>query len=264
MAVSSPPLMPIARVASTNTNPARNHRIGQLVGNGSFGFVWRIAEDRVRKEPKIHPETTSERAYSNMVNRAEILNEKAVYKRLGSHDGIIQCFEALDESIELAFANQGDLSTYMETHPLPSRKFRAKWIQLLVDAFSHAHARRVVVQDIALRNILVQENCPKLSDFGESFLLPLDSDMERFCVNDTTPQIEILHLGCILYSIAAWREFKFNYFDKECWPEAGELPVTDNIFFASIITKCWSGEYASMESLQKDVHSMADERWTAI
>jgi hypothetical protein len=35
--------------------------------------------------------------------------------------------------------------------------------------------------------------------------------------------------------------------------EAGELPVTDDIFFASIIKKCWNGEYASMEALQKDV-----------
>ncbi|KAH8695766.1 kinase-like domain-containing protein [Phaeosphaeriaceae sp. PMI808] len=227
---------------------------GQLIGNGSFGVVWRIAEDRVMKEPKIYPPKTLNTAYSNMVNRAEILNEKAVYERLGNHDGIIQCFKALGESIELAFANQGDLSTYMQTSPLPSPKFRAKWIQLLVDTFSYAHARRVVVQDVALRNILVHDNSLKLSDFGEAFLLPLHTDMERFCVNDTTPQIEILHLGCILYSIAVWQEFKYNYFDTERWPEAEKLPATDNILFASVIKKCWNGEYASMEALQKDMH----------
>jgi serine/threonine protein kinase len=146
----------------------------------------------------------------------------------------------------------------MQTYPLPSSQFRANWIQLLVDTFSYAHARRVVIQDVALRNILVQDNSLKLSDFGESFLLPLDTNMAQFCVNDTTAQIEILHLGCILYSIAAWREFRYNYFDTERWPAAGGLPITDGILFASVIRKCWNGEYASLEELQKDVHYLTD------
>ncbi|KAF2176765.1 kinase-like protein [Zopfia rhizophila CBS 207.26] len=248
MNIASPPLTLTERAADAN-----------LVGNGSFGYVWRIARDRVLKEPKIYSNNNSGSAYSNMVNRAEILNEKAVYERLGTHHGIIHCFKALDESIELAFANQGDLSTYMRANPLPSQKFRVKWIQVVVNAFSHAHARRVVIQDISLRNILVHENSLKLSDFGESSLLPLDTDMTRFCVNDTTPQIEILHLGCILYSIAAWKEFKYNYFEAERWPEVGELPVTDDILYASIIKKCWNGEYVSMEALLKDVQGMGDE-----
>lgn len=129
------------------------------------------------KEPKIYSNNNPGSAYSNMVNRAEILNEKAVYERLGTHHGIIHCFKALNESIELAFANQGDLSTYIRVNPLPSQKFRVKWIQVVVDAFSHAHARRVVIQDISLWNILVHENSLKLSDFGESSLPPLDTDM---------------------------------------------------------------------------------------
>jgi serine/threonine protein kinase len=237
------------------SNPTGNPEIGKLVGNGTFGYVWRIAEDRVMKEPKIYPETDPDIAYTNMTRRAQILNEKAVYERLGSHDGIIQCFKALDEWIELAFANQGDLSTYIQTNSLPCQEFRVKWIQLLVDIFSYAHARRVVIQDVALRNILVHDNSLKLCDFGQSSLLPLDTDMERFCANDTTPQIEILHLGCILYSLAVWREFKYNYYDTERWPEAGELPATDNILCANIIKKCWNGEYASMEALQKDIHA---------
>jgi serine/threonine protein kinase len=255
MAIPWPPALPPTVPTHANSSPIRNHKIGQLVGNGSYGFVWRIAEDRVMKEPKIHPEKGANTAYFNMVNRAEILNEIAVYERLGSHDGIIQCFKVRDGSIELAFASQGDLLSYMQMNPLPSRQFRAKWIQMLVDTFSYAHTRRVVVQDVTLRNVLVHNNSLKLSDFGESALLPLDTDMEHFCVNDTTPKIEILHLGCILYSIAIWREFKYDYFDTERWPEAGELPATDDIPFASIIQKCWNGEYASMEALQRDMHT---------
>jgi hypothetical protein len=59
------------------------------------------------------------------------------------------------------------------------------------------------MKDIALRSILVHDDSLKLCDFGEAHLLTLDTDMAGFYVNDTTPQIEILHLGCIMYSIAA-------------------------------------------------------------
>jgi serine/threonine protein kinase len=122
--------------------------------------------------------------------------------------------------IELAFANQGDLSTYMQTKPPPPHEVRAKWIKLLVDTFSYVHARRIVVRDITLRNILVLDNSLKLSDFGETFLLSLETDMGRFCINGTTPKIEILHVGFILYSIIVWQELKYDYFYTERWPEA--------------------------------------------
>ncbi|KAF2460479.1 kinase-like domain-containing protein [Lineolata rhizophorae] len=233
--VISPP--PQEHTASTNASPTRNHQIGRLVGNGSFGLVWQIAEDRVRKDPKIYAEHNNERAYSNMVNRAEIQTEKAVYERLGSHAGIIECFKATDESIELAFANQGDLAAYMQANLAPAQELRAKWIRLLVDTFAHVHARKIIIQDIALRNVLLHDNTLKLCDFGECILLPLDTDMGQFHVNGTTPQIEILHLGCMLYSIAVWREFKYDYFDLERWPEAGELPMTEfslQVLFKSV------------------------------
>lgn len=206
------------------------------------------------KEPKIRSlKETEDADYINMVNRTDILNEKAVYERLGSHDGIIKCLKTQDESIELAFANQGDLAAHMQRTPTPSRNFRAKWIQSLVDTFSYVNSRRIINLDVALRNVLVHDNALKLCDFGQTVLLPLDADMERFCVHGTTPQIEILQLGCLLYSIAVWQELKYDYFDTERWPEAEELPAMDDILFASVIRKCWKGEYASMEALQRDI-----------
>jgi hypothetical protein len=64
------------------------------------------------KEPKIYPYNNLRSAYSNIVNRAEILNEKAVYERLETHYRIIYCFKYLEGLIKLAFANQGELLTY--------------------------------------------------------------------------------------------------------------------------------------------------------
>jgi hypothetical protein len=79
MMLSSPPALPVKPTepaTDVDTSPIRNHQIGQLAGNGSFGFVWRTAEDRVLKEPKLYSEDNAGAVYSNMVNRAEILNER--------------------------------------------------------------------------------------------------------------------------------------------------------------------------------------------
>jgi serine/threonine protein kinase len=225
---------------------------------GSYADVVRIAEDRVLKVPKIYPENNPELAYSNYINRTELQNEGAVYKRLGTHDGIIRCFEVLDESIELAFANQGDLDKYIRTNPPPSPEMRAQWIRPLVEAISYVHSCRVVLQDIALRNILIHNYSPKLCDFGDSSLLPLDTNMQHFCESGTTPQIEILYVGCVLYSIAAWKKFKYDYFENERFPEPEELPVTDGVLFERVIRNCWAGQYTSMEAVGNDVHDIGE------
>ncbi|PGH01686.1 serine/threonine protein kinase [Helicocarpus griseus UAMH5409] len=228
-----------------------------LIGMGSYADVVQIAKDRVLKRPKIYPENDPDLAYSNFMNREEMRNEKAVYERLGSHEGIIHCYKALDDSIELAYANQGDLEKYMQKNPSPPQETKENWIRSLVDTFSYVHSCRVVHQDIALRNILLHNNSPKLCDFGESSILPLDADMERFCDCDTTPQVEMLYLGYVLYSILVWKELKYDYFENMCFPKPEELPETDGIVYGAIIRKCWAGEYASMEALRNDVHNFA-------
>jgi len=65
------------------------------------------------KKPRMYPYKNLRLAYSNIVNSAEIPNEKAVYERLETHYRPIYCFKALEELIKLAFANQGDLLTYI-------------------------------------------------------------------------------------------------------------------------------------------------------
>ncbi|KAF9887413.1 hypothetical protein FE257_010268 [Aspergillus nanangensis] len=224
-----------------------------LVGSGTFGYVFRISTDRVLKVPKAYPEP--EDAYINSVNLEDIQNEGNIYKRLGVHSGILRCFSVCDNSIELAFANQGSLLHYMRETPIPGSQIRLDWILSLSDTFSYAHSQRVVVQDIDLQNIVVHDGTLKLIDFGQSFLLPLDTDMDSFCVNETTLKMEILHLGCIFYSIATWTRFKYYYFDYGRFPLDGELPSTKGVLGNEIIDKCWNGEYASMDALAKDVLS---------
>lgn len=80
-----------------------------FIGNGTFGYVFRLGKDRVVKVPKIFP--GPENADFNWMNRSALKTEKEIYDRLGLHKGIIQRFEAQDERLVLAFAEQGPLST---------------------------------------------------------------------------------------------------------------------------------------------------------
>lgn len=119
---------------------------------------------------------------------------------------------------------------------------------------SRVHSRRVFVDEIALRNILVAEEQLKLADFGQSILLPLATDMDTVCENDLNAKIELLHLGWVIYSIAVWRVWKYYYFELETpqWPNLAELPPTDGIFCGVIISKCWRGEYSNMAALNEE------------
>ncbi|OJD24851.1 serine/threonine protein kinase [Blastomyces percursus] len=249
MEISAPPALRTAPSTwGKNTLP--------LIGLGMSSLVFKLGDDRVLKRPKTYPEDGDlDTAYTNQTNIDALTNEADIYRRLGQHEGILQCFQITEHSIELAFANQGDLMKYMENNAQPTEKVRAEWIRCLADAFAYVHSRRVVVDDIHTANILIHNNRPKLSDFNQSFLLPLDTDMEHFSANDTNPEIEILHLGCVFYSIAVWSKFKYDYFDHQRWPNEDELPNTDGILGGMIIRKCWTRGYGSMELLRKDVEA---------
>lgn len=128
----------------------------------------------------------------------------------------------------------------------------------LTNTFSYVHSRRVFVDEIALRNFLVIEEQLKLADFGQSILLPLTADVDTVCDNDLTAQIEILHLGWIIYSIAVWVVHKYYFFDPENlhWPKPQELPEVNNISCGHIIKKCLFRDYVSMDVLNEEAHSL--------
>lgn len=111
------------------------------------------------------------------------------------------------------------------------------------------------MDDIALRNILVLDRELRLADFGQSILVPLDIDINSACENNLTAEMEMLHLGWILYSIASWRVHKYYFFDSSdlSLPGPDSFPDVDGVLCVNVIRKCWRGEYTSMEDVQNDL-----------
>lgn len=74
--------------------------------------------------------------YMNDINRSTLVHEIQVYKRLGDHKGIISCICASEYGIELAFAKQGDLESYIEANPEPQEFVKTDWILSLTKTLS--------------------------------------------------------------------------------------------------------------------------------
>lgn len=234
-----------------------------VIGNGLTGIVLKMGEGRAVKKAKQyqpgHLPDLEDVEYMNEINQHTLENEIQVFKRLGSHEGIIPYFQTSQYGIELALA-QENLESYLETHQEREDSLKIGWISSLIDTFAHVHTRKVFVDDIALRNILILGEQLKLADFGQSILLPPDIDITSANENDLTVQIEILHLGWVIYSIASWRVHKYYFFSPENsdlrWPELDSFPKVDDVLCGKIIKKCWRGEYASMDIVKDEAHQL--------
>jgi serine/threonine protein kinase len=213
MDFQAPPLLPPKAHGNSEWAPSAYRGYG-VIAMGMTGRILRLDESRVVKVARVFSlddyagEARQNMEYSNSINRDTLKREKAIYQRLGSYKGIIQCFKASDDGIELAFAKQGNLETYIEQNIEPQEPFKTEWILSLTDTLSYVHSRKVFVDEIALRNILIADDQLKLADFGQSVLLPIDADVDTICEEDLTAKIEILHLGWIIYLITVWRIHK--------------------------------------------------------
>lgn len=234
-----------------------------VIGNGMTGIVHKMGEDRAVKKAKQYPpgylQDRKDVEYMNEINRQTLENEIQVFKRLGNYKGIIPYFQTSQYGIELALA-QGNLECYLETYPEREDSLKISWMSSLIETFAHVHSHKVFVDDIALRNILILDGQLKLADFGQSILLPLDIDITSANENDLNVQIEILHLGWVLYSIASWHVHKYYFFSPEnpglCLPEPGSFPNVDDVLWGGIIKKCWHGEYGSMDNVKDEAHQL--------
>jgi serine/threonine protein kinase len=224
---------------------------GRYIASGFAADVYQTNEHYVIKRPKFFPGYHAE----NQSSRALVDNERKVYERLGSHKGIIEYYGISDEltgAIKLAYANDGDLSDYITTYSKPSQARRAEMIRLLSAAWLHIYSHNVSVQDIKTENILVQGGVPKVCDFTQGLLFPQDVDMHKICPEDTL-RVDLVGIGCVIYSIAAWEVLAYDYFEEQRWPGPEDLKPADDIMCGEIINKCWYGKYNSVNALHDDV-----------
>ncbi|KAK7631555.1 kinase-like domain-containing protein [Phyllosticta citricarpa] len=255
-------------VSQSGEDTSQNHKrwkTRELLTVGMSAMIYQTSEDRIVKIPKLRTKDQPDFEFYNSVCQEELANEKAVIGRLGAHPHILRCFGfcgtgADDNGIEYAFANQGSLGALiLDKQPSPL-ELRKEWIRSIAEAFDHVHSRRVFHGDIHLFNFLLHNDAISLCDFGQSELLPLDTDMMAWkSKQEETVQVEMLYLGYVFYSIMVWKETKYDWWETKTFPAMADRPSLDGIPFADVILKCWTGGYRSMAELKDEVSEAEEE-----
>lgn len=176
-----------------------------------------------------------------------IENEKRVYQRLGKHHSIVDCLDISGVGVQLALMEHGNLQDYLKQNQ-PSASILLGWFRDMAQALVHIHDRRVIVADIATRNFLVDVNrSVKMSDFSESSILPLSTDMQTADDSGYSIYTDIGQLGTVIYEAVTRQPCSFDLFKGQppgpataTWPHRTDLPTTDNIWLGSIIERCWT------------------------
>ena len=166
-------------------------------------FIFKLREDRVLKSPS-DPVTT----YINSVNleTLELKNAGNVYRRPGKHEGMINCFQVLDNSIELGFCQSRQPVHVHWTNPSTNKISRSR-VDALADTFSYDTP------------ILARSSSRILKRYSQAHrlwpVIVVTTGRRHGKVlrkRDNPQNWEIPHLSYIFYSIAIWDKFKYYNF----------------------------------------------------
>lgn len=180
---------------------------------------------------------------------------KKVYRRADGYTGIAKCIDISDRGILLELYDQGNLEEFIECRPEISAMQKRKWIYSLIQTLHHLHSLKFLVSDLALRNILLDGQTKlKMIDFGEAAVFPIDANLDTVNDDGMTAQVDIFQLGCLLYSIAAWTKFERDLaYEGFSRPSLSDMPPLDDVLFANLIRRCWSGQYVNMHHLYQEI-----------
>ena len=233
----------------------------KVLGLGQSGIVVRRGEHalkiaKIRDTLSLPRDKREDEDYMSHVAQEILQNEKRVYERVGNYSGIAECVELLPDGILLVFYSGGDLYRYISRNEELDWWRKRDWILSLIDTVAHLHDSRVLIDDLALRNLLVADDFSlKMIDFGQCAILSLDSDPSTASVNGLTAKIDIFHLGCLIYSVAVWQTYENDFFDLDSqFPSLDDLPPVSYLPCADLLCKCWTGAYSNIHELRTDAH----------
>ena len=194
-------------------------------------------------------------------------NEKAIYKRLQGTPGIANYLGAAKDGFLLEYHKQGCLEDFMyppslrqtapqETPapkiPPPEWPQRKNWILQILDIYTAIHAQKVLVRDIALRNLLLADDFTiRAIDFEQSWLLPLDHTGELHDEDGYTEMAEISNVANVIYSLSRWEKFEKELLRMEEWPDAKELPSAVDLPLGRVIADAWSRRFGTIDELRQ-------------
>ncbi|KAF7511161.1 hypothetical protein GJ744_005058 [Endocarpon pusillum] len=201
-----------------------------------------------------------------------IEDEKAIYRRLGDHHGIVRCYNSssIHHSIQMALMNKGDLRHYLaETRP--GKRMQLSWLAEMAHTMAYIHNRRVIIADIRLDNLLLDDDLAvKFADFGESTLMPRDWNLDGSDDLGYSILTDIGQFGAVMFEIVTGQSCKFDIMqdwkevgDLSMWPRRDSLPSTNDVWLGWIVEKCWTRGFRSANDLAAELNNQVHRLHTS-
>lgn len=236
---------------------------GKIIAGGIDGYIiHHPGTSTVMKVPKLkgtyNPSDGSIKPdHDNNMYTNDLSSEKEAYRRLQGVYGIANCMDINSHGLVFEFYANGDLEDYIKHNPPAPLRQKVRWILQILDAFIACHKRRILVFDIALRNLMLDDDMNiRLIDFANSSLLPLDEDTQLVDEYGYTAEIDILHVANVIYSISRWQKLQTDCMSMDEWPAASSLPSTSDLPLGNVIAKAWSHHFKTLDELKLAIESM--------
>ena len=237
------------------------------LGVGISGIVYPLDEHTVVKKAP-----TYDNEYATNECLQDLLTERSVYQRLGSHPRICRYISSVRRGIILERFGEPLRKCLLELHEqgkTPSHNQALKWSCQVAEGLAYLHQKGIVQGDVGCHNTLLKHDEIKLCDFGGSSIdgkptvAGYECRSQRWDDAHENPSIqsELFALGSTMYEI--WtttrpyhdepEETVEQNYKRQCFPDVRTLPV------AEIIEKSWHGTYSSADEVFADLKSLQTE-----
>ncbi|NXH38076.1 PASK kinase, partial [Dicaeum eximium] len=201
---------------------AKNYSTLNLIGKGSFGFVWSARGKKDHQEvivKFIWKERVLEDCWVDDPDLGRVTQEIAILQKL-QHPSIIKVLDVFENEcfFQLVMEKHGsglDLFTFIDNQPNLDEPLASYIFRQLVSAVGYLHCRNILHRDIKDENIVIAEDFTiKLVDFGSAAYLEPGKLFYTFCGTIEYcspevlsgkpyhgPELEMWSLGITLYTL---------------------------------------------------------------
>ncbi|NXK13158.1 PASK kinase, partial [Herpetotheres cachinnans] len=201
---------------------AKNYNTLNLIGKGSFGFVWTARSKKDHQEVVVKfiwKERVLEDCWVDDPDRGRVTQEIAILLKL-QHPSIIKVLAVFENEhfFQLVMEKHGsglDLFTFIDNQPNLDEPLASYIFRQLVSAVGYLHCRNILHRDIKDENIVIAEDFTiKLVDFGSAAYLEPGKLFYTFCGTIEYcspevlsgkpyrgPELEMWSLGVTLYTL---------------------------------------------------------------
>ncbi|NXU01673.1 PASK kinase, partial [Buphagus erythrorhynchus] len=212
----------LERLRACEGEYAKNYSTLNLIGKGSFGFVWTARGKKDHQEVVVKfiwKERVLEDCWVDDPDLGRVTQEIAILQKL-QHPNIIKVLDIFENEcfFQLVMEKHGsglDLFTFIDNQPNLDEPLASYIFRQLVSAVGYLHCRNILHRDIKDENIVIAEDFTiKLVDFGSAAYLEPGKLFYTFCGTIEYcspevlsgqpyhgPELEMWSLGITLYTL---------------------------------------------------------------